>query len=101
MKNKWHGLNKVAEECNELTVELMKLATFPDGNHPSRKKSLVITTEDELADVLAAVEYFIDRNKLDRARIERRKVLKIKKFAKWWGNIKPAKSKSSKKSPKA
>lgn len=86
---KWHGLRKAAEECGELVVELMKLATFPDGKHPARKRSLVISTEEELADVLAAVDYFIDRNKLDRAKIERRKAAKYKKFSKWWGDPKP------------
>lgn len=85
MAKKWHGLRKAAEECAELVVELMKLATFPNGKHPARKRSLVISTEEELADVLAACDYFIDRNKLDRVKIERRKALKYKKFSRWWG----------------
>lgn len=89
MAKKWHGLRKAAEECAELVVELMKLSTFPNGKHPSRRRSLVISTEEELADVLAAVDYFIDRNKLDRAKIERRKALKYKKFSGWWGDPKP------------
>lgn len=101
MPKKWRGLNKVAEECNELGVELMKLSTFPDGKHPSRKRSLVISTEEELADVLASVNYFIDRNKLDRAKIERRAVLKRKKFIRWWGDPKPSKTKKAKKASKA
>src|SRR3546814_18921501 len=71
MAKKWHGLRKAAEECAELVVELMKLATFPNGKHPARKRSLVISTEEELADVLAAVDYFIDRNKLDRSEARR------------------------------
>jgi hypothetical protein len=82
---RWWGLNKTAEETSELNVELMKLTEFPTGKHPGRKRSLILSTEDELADVLASVNYFIDRNKLDRARIERRAKAKYKKFAKWWG----------------
>lgn len=89
MAKSWHGLRKAAEECGELVVELMKLSTFPNGKHPARKKSLVISTEDECADVLAAVNFFIDRNKLDRDRIEKRAVVKYKKFCGWWGNPKP------------
>ena len=61
MAKSWYGLRKAAEECCELGVELMKLATFPNGKHPARKKSLVLSTEDECADVLAAVNFFIDR----------------------------------------
>lgn len=89
MNKKWHGLRKVVEECCELGVELMKLATFPDGKHPARRKSLVLSTEEEISDVLASVDYFIDRNKLDRAKIEKRAKTKYKKFSKWWGDPKP------------
>ena len=95
MAKKRHGLRKAAEECAELVVELMKLATFPNGKHPSRRRSLVISTEEELADVLAAVDCFIDRNKLDRVKIERRKALKYKKFSKWWVNPRLASSSRS------
>ncbi len=98
MPKKWHGLRKAVEECCELGVELMKLATFPTGKHPARKRSLVLSTEEELADVLASVNYFIDRNKLDRAKIEKRAKLKYKKFSRWWGDPKPKTPK--KKSPK-
>jgi NTP pyrophosphatase (non-canonical NTP hydrolase) len=80
----WPGLRKAAEECGELVVELMKLESFPDGKHPGRKKSVILSTEDECGDVLAAVEFFIERNGLDKARIEARKRQKMKKFRKWW-----------------
>lgn len=80
----WHGLKKVTEECAELIVELMKLDAFPSGKHPGRKRNVKLSTEDECADALAAINFFIDRNKLDRVRIEKRQALKYKKFAKWW-----------------
>lgn len=88
MAKAWKGLRKVTEECGELIVELMKLITFPDGNHPGRKRSLVVSTEEELADVMAACDYFIDRNKLDRVKIEKRRALKYGKFSRWWGEPK-------------
>lgn len=104
----WWALNKVGEEMNELGVELNKLAVFPQGKHPGRKRSLILSTEDECADVLAAVNYFIDRNKLDRKRIERRMKTKTKKFEGWWGKLikdkitapKPPKQVKFKKQPK-
>lgn len=86
---KWWGLRKVVEEGSELAVELMKLEEFPSGKHPGRKRSLILSTEDELADALASIDYFIDRNKLDRKRIERRKTSKYKKFIRWWGDPAP------------
>lgn len=91
MAKKWRALRKTAEECSELVVELMKLSTFPDGKHPGRRRSVILSTEDECADVLAAVEYFMKRNKLDIDRVMKRKDLKVKKFAKWWGSITPKK----------
>lgn len=86
MAKKWKGAEKLAEECNELCVELMKLLVFPSGNHPGRKRNLVLTTEEEIADVEAAIEYLKAKHHLDRARIDKRKASKIKKFCKWWGN---------------
>jgi len=100
MAKKWKGLEKLAEECNELGVELMKLSIFPTGKHPGRKRSLVVSTEEEIADVLAAAEYFIARHKLDRGKIDKRKELKIRKFSKWWGDPYGIKKEKIKKSPK-
>ena len=101
MAKKWSGLEKLAEEMNELGVELMKLRVFPTGKHPGRKRNLRLYVQEECADVAAALDYFIDRNGLDREQIMKRKAVKTKKFKSWWGDIKPIKSKTSKKSPKA
>jgi NTP pyrophosphatase (non-canonical NTP hydrolase) len=106
MARTWFGLNKVCEEMCELGVELNKLQVFPTGKHPGRKRNLVVSTEEECADVLAAVEFFIERNALDRKKIERRKKMKFKKFCGWWGSPKsavvamPPKQKPLKKQPK-
>lgn len=92
MARRWFALGKVQEEMNELGVELMKLLAFPDGKHPGRKRSLILSTEDEIADVLNAVEFFVDKNRLDWNRIRKRMGTKRKRFIKWWGQ--PAKRKS-------
>lgn len=91
MARKWFGLRKTAEEPAELIVELMKLGEFPNGKHPGRRRNVILSTEDELGDTLGAINYFIDRNKLDRKRIERRAMSKYKKFSGWWGIPKPFK----------
>lgn len=85
MARKWFGLRKTAEECGELVVELMKLEEFPDGKHPGRRRSVILSSEDECGDLIGAINYFIDRNHLDRKRIERRAKSKYRKFSKWWG----------------
>jgi len=97
MAKQWRGIIKLQEELNELGVELMKLAAFPTGKHPARKRSVILSVEDEAADVLNALNYFIDRNGLDRERIERRAASKRKRFVKWMGDIKAV----VKKTPKA
>lgn len=99
MARKWFGIIKAKEEPAELIVELCKLEAFPNGNHPGRRRSVILSTEDEIADVEAILEYFKKRNKLDLPRIERRKKTKIKKFIKWWGPI-DKKSKPKSKSKK-
>lgn len=99
-KKRWKCLYKVTEECAELSVELMKLQSYPDGKHPRRKRNLVAFVQEEAADVLASLEYFIIKNKLDRALIEKRKASKIRKYEKRWGSITKPKKKTSKRGAK-
>ena len=96
MARKWFGLRKSTEEAGELVVELMKLEEYPNGKHPGRRRSVILSTEDELGDNLGAINYFIDRNGLDRKRIERRAMAKYKKFSRWWGGPKLSKTSAKK-----
>jgi NTP pyrophosphatase (non-canonical NTP hydrolase) len=96
---KWKGLPKVAEECGELVQELMKLTNYPDGKHPRRKKSLVLTTQEEAGDVLAALGYFLEKNGLDLAAVEKRRAMKFRKWVKRYGET-PAMMKAKKKAKK-
>ena len=96
---KWIGLFKVAEECGELIQELMKLSNYPNGKHPRRKRTLMVSTQEEAADVLAAIDYFIEKNKLDRAIVEKRRLSKFKKWVKRHGPT-PAMIKAQKKKTK-
>jgi NTP pyrophosphatase (non-canonical NTP hydrolase) len=98
---KWKGLTKIAEECGELTQELMKLHSYPNGVHPRRKANLIRSTEDEIADVYAILDYFVAKNKLNAEKIKRRRAYKVRKWVKRWGNVnlkKQPKKRSSKKS---
>lgn len=96
---KWRGLPKVAEECGELVQELMKLTNYPSGKHPRRKRSLIISTQEEAADVLAALGYFLERNGLDLSAVEKRRAMKFRKWVKRYGPT-PAMVKAKKKAKK-
>lgn len=99
MAKKWKGLYKVIEEMSELTQELVKLHSYPHGKHPRRRRSLKISTEEEAADVLAALNYFIDKNSLDRVKIAKRQSYKYRKWVKRLGET-PAIMKARKKTKK-
>jgi hypothetical protein len=88
-KKKWIGLFKLAEECAEVIQELMKLNSYPEGVHPRRRRSVILTTEEEIADVEAILEYFKTRNKLNLDKIKRRKAYKLRKWVKRWGAMPP------------
>jgi NTP pyrophosphatase (non-canonical NTP hydrolase) len=80
---KWLGGYKVMEECGELVCELAKAAPFPSGVHPDGKGDLVTRVEDEIADVLAACEYFVRTNGLNMDRIIARSQTKLAKYMQW------------------
>lgn len=86
----WNGIHKAQEECAELGQVLAKLAAYPSGQHPDRildpsLPPLMRRVEDELADVLAAVQWFIGyhRGRLDTSRILSRIMTKHMSFDEW------------------
>lgn len=97
MARAWPSLLKLAEEPSELITEIMKLKAFPNGKHPGRKRNVILSMEDEMADVIAIINYTIDKERLDRKRIEGRAKAKYRKFSNWWGIPHILKPKSSKK----
>lgn len=82
-KYKFRGIFKLTEECGELLTDIGKLAVFPDVPHPDGKGLMKPRIQDELADVLAAVQYFIENNNFDKYYINDRKEEKLKKFRQW------------------
>lgn len=77
------GLTKLAEELAELSVEIAKLTAYPDGNHPDGKGNVIHRMEDEMADVLAALEFVSNLWNLDKLRIRSRQLRKIHKYYNW------------------
>lgn len=83
MSEQWRGIFKLLEEMGELQQVLGKLGPFPDGEHPDGEKHLSLRLCDELADVLAAIRYFIEINNLDLDKIMMRTDIKLDKFVHW------------------
>lgn len=81
----WPGLSKLAEECGELLQVIGKVigtggaVDHWDGTH------LPDALYDELSDVLAAIEFFIDANEMSWVRIGTRQALKVERFEQWHG----------------
>lgn len=82
MKEVWRGFAKIIEESGELNQVLGKLVPFPDGAHPDGKKNLKMRLTEEIADLQAAIEYFVIENGLNVTYIKKRKSRKLKKFKK-------------------
>lgn len=81
---KWNGLSKVVEETAELNVVLGKLmGSNGDTSHWSGNLSNCLI--DELADVQASIEFFIERNmgKKCKQKINRRKQKKLELYDQW------------------
>jgi NTP pyrophosphatase (non-canonical NTP hydrolase) len=78
------GLAKLSEECAELIVEAQKKIAFMDTDeHPDNKGSLKERLENEIGDVLAAINVSSRLLNLDLDRISERKSEKIKLFNQW------------------
>lgn len=82
MSNK--GLNKLMEECGELTQIAAKKAAYPDTDyHPDGKGSMLDRLEEEIGDVLAACLFVATKFNLDREFICRRSQSKFDLFNEW------------------
>jgi NTP pyrophosphatase (non-canonical NTP hydrolase) len=79
----WRGIGKLVEECGEVLQLCGKLFAFPYGDHPDDNGDLAIRIEEELADLHAAMRYFILMNEIDVARINARSEKKLARFYDW------------------
>lgn len=83
MSERWRGIFKLGEEMGELHQVLGKLSAYPTGEHPGDGTDLRARAVEEIADVRAALAYFVDNSALDRAAIEERYREKLLKFRAW------------------
>lgn len=87
---KWHGIAKLMEEMGELQAVLGKLMAYPDGKHPDMRYAtpLLQRLREELADVLAATQFFIGHNLTGEEckAVEARVVYKTRRLEEWQKN---------------
>jgi NTP pyrophosphatase (non-canonical NTP hydrolase) len=80
----WPGLSKLNEECGENVQVVGKLMAFPSGEHPDGAGPLSGRLEDELGDLMAAIQYVAFANdKLDASKIVARAQKKLALFKRW------------------
>lgn len=83
----WPGLAKLMEELGENGQVLGKIIAFPeraDNDEPHPDGTLLKERiEFELGDLLAAIEYVVDHNELNRHQIEFQRQLKLARFNDW------------------
>jgi|LNFM01.1.fsa_nt_gb hypothetical protein len=82
-KEVWFGIGKLTEECGELQQVIGKAMAFPIDPHPDSEGPLHLRFIDEISDVLAASDYFIERNNLPQDHINDRRQAKLNLFRTW------------------
>ncbi len=78
----WPGISKIIEESGELGKVLGKLMAYPRERYPDGS-DLLGDLHEELADVIAAIEFFCTQNALDAEFISKRAIAKVHRFQHW------------------
>lgn len=85
----WPGISKLIEECGEVLQVCGKLIAT-DGEHKHWDGSnLKCRLQEELGDLLAAIEFTANVNHLDTEYIKRRVADKLAKFMLWHQTQRP------------
>lgn len=78
----WPGLSKLIEECGEVMQVAGKLIGS-EGNTAHWSGDLNQMLIEELGDLAAAMEFFVQENGLDRGAIRARLEKKVERFETW------------------
>ncbi len=79
----WNGLSKLIEEAGETIQVAGKLVGSSGEESHWDGTNLRVRLEDELADLMAACQFVILRNRLDQDRIAKRSANKRELFHRW------------------
>lgn len=80
----WPGLSKLNEEAGEVVQVIGKImGTGGDTTHWDGAGDLKTRLEEEMADVMAAIQFVSMQNHLDQPAMKERMRLKLELFLKW------------------
>ena len=79
----WPGISKLIEEAGEVTQVCGKLIAIAGESEHWDGTNLRERLENELADLTAAIEFVVGRNRLDATRMNARATEKLRLFMKW------------------
>lgn len=79
----WPGLSKLIEEAGETMQVAGKIIGAGGAENHWDGSNLRERMQEELGDLLAAIEFVIVKNELDEKAIDRRKWRKFKLFLEW------------------
>lgn len=79
----WKGIGKLIEECGEVLQVAGKAIAFPRGPHPDGAGEVYPRFIEELADLQAAIDYFVSVNGISGAKFETRRTNKLHYFYHW------------------
>jgi len=79
----WPGISKLTEEAAEVGQVCGKLIGSRGVVHHWDGSNLKVRLEEEIADVVAAAKFVVDKNGLDEAAITERIEKKLKMFEDW------------------
>ena len=80
---RWPGISKLIEEAGEVAQVCGKL--IGTGGEPAHwdGTNLRVRLQEEIADLMAACEFVVERCGLDREIVERRRLEKLALFQRW------------------
>lgn len=79
----WNGLSKLVEESGEVQQVLGKIVGVEGETTHFSGDNLKMQIEEELGNLLAAINFFIDENRLNFTRIQRQRDHKYNQFQEW------------------
>jgi NTP pyrophosphatase (non-canonical NTP hydrolase) len=78
------GLVKLMEECGELVqIAAKRVAYYNTDTHPDGAGSMSHRLEEEVGDVLAAIDFVIGAHGLNHTRVKQRKESKLTLYRRW------------------
>lgn len=80
---RWNGLSKLIEEAGEIVQVAGKIIATGGNRQHWEGSDLKVRLEEEIADLVAAVQFMTERGAIDGDHIRRRAARKLETFTRW------------------